>query len=485
MILLCAAFAAGIGVCSRLAPPLLAAASASLLFVALLLRRRRAACAMGLVAAVVLLGGLRAAVEPSFPGWLLLRAPRITELTGTVVSYPSLGVDRIRFAVQPDELRDKVLVTWRGAGSTAGTVRYGDRVRLEGRAERPGTFDGFDYAEYLARQGIFATMTVEAQGLTVLGARRGILRLGDQIRQAFLRRLQERLSPADFALAQSYVFGDRYALSDEVQEAFTRTGLVHILAVSGMHLAILLAGAWWGLRALHLRPALAYPLLAIAVLAAVWIIGPWISFARSALLFAFIGLGSVLADLGLALPSAVRPLNALAAAALALLLMSPSALFDVGFQLSVAATAGLLVFAPRHRRGARPQFLRRLTSAATSLFLVSLAAQAGAAPIIASQFGRLQIWTAVTGLVAIPLSTLALWCGVMAIAVSSFGPVADFAAHGFGWTLRAFETFVVASSWLPWTTLPADGRIGLWIAGLSVLLASTRFLASCRDSIGI
>jgi competence protein ComEC len=485
MALVVAAFVVGVFVASRVsAPPfLLAAAALGTVAAAVLLRRPRCVRTIALLASVVMLGILRSDADPRFPDWLLLRAPRVTEITGSVVSYPSLGVDRIRFAVQPDDLPGKVLATWECPGSPAGAVHYGDRVRLVGRTERPGIFDGFDYAAYLERQGVFATMSVEAPSLSHFGARSSVLRTGDRVRQTFLGLLQRRLRPDDFALAQSYVFGDRFALSDETEEAFASTGLVHILAVSGMHLAVLLAGAWWVLRALRLRPAFAYPLLAIGVLAAVWIIGPWISFARSALLFAFIAAGGVLADLGLTLRSAVRPMNALAAAALVLLLVQPNSLFDVGFQLSVAATAGLLVFAPHPtgsapRRGQvaadRPRLARRLRRAASSLFLVSLSAQAGAAPILAWQFDKLQCWTAITGLVAIPVSSLALWLGVVALAVSAVGPISGIATSAFGWSLRAFESVVVAAERLPWTTLPADGRIGLWLAGLVVFLACAR-----------
>ncbi|MCX6100574.1 MAG: ComEC/Rec2 family competence protein [Candidatus Bipolaricaulota bacterium] len=310
-------------------------------------------------------------------------------------------------------------------------------------------------------------MWVEFQDLSILGVRPGVLRAGDQVRQTLLGSLRQRLTPAEFALAQSYVFGDRYALSDETEEAFARTGLMHILAVSGMHLTILLAGVWWALRAFNVRPAVAYLLLAVIVLAAVWIIGPWVSFVRSALLFFFVAAGSVLADLGLILRSSVRPMNALAAAAFV----------DVGFQLSVAATAGLLLFAPRPGWPVFPRLprpLARASRAGTSLLFVSLAAQAGAAPIIAFQFEKLQIWTAVTGIVAIPLSSVALWFGIVALAVTPLGFLAGIAARTFGWSLQAFESVVVAAARLPWSSVPTDGRVGIWLAGLVSLLYVAR-----------
>ncbi|MEI6171493.1 MAG: ComEC/Rec2 family competence protein [bacterium] len=474
------ALAAGLVVASAstLPPPpaLWVGVGAACLVLAVALRRTTARRAI-LFGCIAILGLLRGAAEPDVPEWLALRAPRISEVTGTIVSYPSLGVDRIRFVVKPDELPKRILATWDCPLAAAGSVHYGDRVRLAGRAERPGTFDGFDYAEYLERQDIFATMWVESAGLTRLGHESGVLRWGDQLRQAFLSSLQQRLPPGEFALAQSYIFGDRFALSDETEEAFARTGLMHILAVSGMHLAVLLAGVWLVLRALHVRPAVAYLVVVLVVLAAVWIIGPWISFLRSALLFLFVAAGSVLADLGFILRASIRPMNALAAASCTLLLAQPACLFDVGFQLSVAATAGLLAFAPRRGWPAfarLPRFLAATPRLAASLLLVSLAAQAGAAPILALQFEKLQMWTAVTGILAIPLSTVALWAGVVAIACSAWGPIAAATAQAFGLTLRLFEGVVIAAARLPGSAVPSDGRVGLWLAGLVVVLYFAR-----------
>jgi ComEC/Rec2-related protein len=457
------------------------------LVLAVALRRTTARRAL-LLGCIAILGLLRGAAESDVPEWLALRASRLFEVTGTIVSYPSLGGDRIRFVVEPDELPKRILATWDCAQAAAGSVHYGDRVRLAGRAERPGTFDGFDYAEYLERQDIFATMWVGSAGLSRLGHESGVLRWGDRLRQTFLGSLQQRLAPEEFALAQSYIFGDRFALSDETEDAFARTGLMHILAVSGMHLAVLLAGVWLALRALHVRPAVAYVVVALVVLAAVWIIGPWISFLRSALLFLFVAAGSVLADLGFVLRASIRPMNALAAASCTMLLAQPTCLFDVGFQLSVAATAGLLAFAPRRGWPAfsrLPRFLAATARFAASLVLVSLAAQAGAAPILALQFEKLQMWTAVTGILAIPLSTVALWAGIVAIACSAWGLVAGATAQAFGLTLRLFEGAVIAAARLPASAVPSDGRVGLWLAGLVVFLYFARDVVVRRPRLAI
>jgi len=176
-----------------------------------------------------------------------------------------------------------------------------------------------------------------------IGERGGILRIGDGIRQSILSRLREGLSSDDAALAQGLLLGDRSALPDEIEEAFRKTGLMHVLAVSGLHLGIVLGGVWFILRRLGTRPAIAYPLVGTVVLIVLWIVGPRVSLIRAGLLFGFLALGSVLADFGLITKGSIRPLNGLASAGLAILAANPGQLYDAGFQLTFAATGAILV----------------------------------------------------------------------------------------------------------------------------------------------
>jgi len=83
--------------------------------------------------------------------------------------------------------------------------------------------------------------------------------------------------------------------------------------------------------------------------------------------------------------------------------------------------------------------------------------------------------------VAIPVSSLALWLGVIALVASPLGSIADVAAAVFGWSLRAFESIVLAASNLPWTSLPTDPRVGIWIGGLVLLLAAARWVLSALE----
>jgi len=450
------------------------ALSAAALATGLLLFRRPHGRRGALLAAVLLLGVLRIAGERPFPERLRLLTPQLREVEGTVVSYPSIGSSYVTFVLEPDVLPGRLRVTWYHEGPPFRVVHCGDRVHVAGSAKIPEPFDGFDYPDYLARQGIFATMIADGTELEVIGANGSSLsRWGDRLRQSILERLDRQLPVDESAMARSLLFGDRTALADEIEDAFSRTGLMHLLAVSGLHLGIFLGGAWWIVRRLGLRPRWAYPLVGLLVLVALWVVGPRVSLVRASLLFAFLALGSVLADLGLILRRSIRPLNGLAAAAIALLAARPGALYDAGFQLTFAATASILIlFAPPFdwqvriaRYAERFGRLRAPIRGALTLGAVAVAAQAGAAPVVAWHFESIHPLSIAANLIVVPLAGLALWCGFGAIVLSGTSWL-RFAAVPLSAVLSGLKAIVVGLSRLPLSQLEVPRWMGVWLGGL-------------------
>jgi competence protein ComEC len=482
-------FAAGIATGTALGPdlpiavPLSVAAGAT----ALALRRSRARYAWFAVA--ILSFGTSIALCPAeFPSWLLTRTSGLREITGTVVSYPEWGGNRVRFVLRPESLPGRVLVDWRRADSDPPDLFYGDRVVVSGTARLPEVFDGFDYPSYLHRQGIFAT--VFAESCVVTGVSTGWLRAGDVLRQRLLERLSDRLSASELALAQSLFFGDRSALDDEVETAFSRSGMMHLLAVSGLHLGILLAGFWFVLRRLGLRPAVSYPVVACVALAFLWLVGPRVSLLRASLLFCFLASGSVLADLGWILRRSIRPLDGLAAAAILLLILRPSSLLDVGFQLTFAATWALLWIGRMPRwKAARERWSLRHAARCRwplrrggELLLVSLSAQAGAAPVIALHFGALHPWSALAGLAAIPLAAASLWFGLLTVLLSSVPVLGQVTARTLGGCLAALTWAIGTFGALPGSEIAVSPVLGVWMIGATLFLLLGANYSSSVDS---
>jgi len=424
----------------------------------------------GLLLVVLLLGILRCSQIPAFPDWLIRRAPGIREATGTVASYPNIGDTSISFTLTPNDLPACLQVTWL-CEQPLGQVHFGDTVCVRGSAQLPEAFDGFDYPAYLARRNVFAT--VFADGVVLFDAvpkRFSVWAWGDRVRQRLLASFRAVMSAEISAMAQSLMFGDRSALPEDIEEAFSRTGLMHLLAVSGLHLGIFLGGAWWGLRLVGARPRVAYPIVGLLVLVALVVVGPRVSLVRAALLFAFLALGSVLADCGLILRRWIHSLNGLASAAIAILLIRPGALYDAGFQLTMAATGSILIAFSASGWGthllSRPRIVRLRTGWLwlARLLVVSAAAQAGAAPVIAWHFQAFHPLSVAVNLVAVPLAGLSLWAGLLAVFLSATR-VATVATIPFvvllGW-LKSIVCWLARSPVVEWVVCPG---IGIWMAG--------------------
>jgi competence protein ComEC len=471
------AYATGAGIGIQiplfLPPATVYGAAAALLVLSVLGGRRRRRLLSGLLVSIALLGFMRAQAV-KLPETLYRRASYLTEVTGTIVSYPELARDSTAFEFAPDHLPGKIRITCFWNDTEPARLFYGDRLFLTGKVRIPERFGEFDYRAYLARRGIFATMTVEGKtGAERIGTGGNTaMRWGDRTRQRLFAELEESFSPVEAGLVRSLLLGERSALEPELEEGFRRTGLMHLLAVSGLHLSVFLAGFWALLRLSGLRPALTYPVIGLFVLGALWVVGPRVSLIRAALLFAFLGFGSVLADLGATLRCWVRPSRGLAAAALVILAVRPGALFDAGFQLSFGATGGILFVLRRsstlwnwmnERMGGGAR--RRILHYPFTLLLVSAAAQMGALPFMLYHFATFHPYILLANLIAIPLVTGVLWISVFTViclCVSGTSLMTTLLQS----VLRSLIGVVEWLAALPGCQLAAPPWMGIWVGGM-------------------
>ena len=333
-----------------------------------------------------------------------------------VVSDPREAGATYRLEVEPRPsavdaaaaLPDRVLVTLR-PGSTlvrqrdAPYFRYGDVLRLEGTLEMPPRFADFDYQEYLARQGIAAVMSFPRATLVEEGQGSWALGRVYALRHRLAESLQEALPQPQAALAQAVSLGIRGDLPDGVREDFLETGTGHLLAISGLHVGVLLGVALAASRAAlgGGRWYLLAPLLLLWLYALLSGMAPPVVRA------------SIMGTLFLAARFSGRPgagLPALSVAAGVMAGLDPSLLRDVSFQLSFTAMAGLLIVAPPIEahlnallesrladRGPLPRWSKGLAAA----LAVGVAATVATLPLLAFTFHRIS-------LLGIPATMLAL-----------------------------------------------------------------------------
>ncbi|MDE2900205.1 MAG: ComEC/Rec2 family competence protein, partial [Chloroflexota bacterium] len=411
-----------------------------------------AACAAAVLLAAGAWWGDRSAGHDVDAGLRPLFLEEQVTLRGLVLSDPERDGTAYRFqlgALEHDtgggwrHIDGRVQVTAQPGAAMAAEraaphVRYGDRLILTGGIESPPVFDDFDYREYLAGQGVGAVARFPSLVLSGDGEGNPILERVYAVRAAFSESLQRSLSEPASALARSLLLGQRRGLPEPVREAFIETGTSHLLAISGLHVAIML-GAALALGRLAFGGARWALLLALA---AVWayalVSGMSPSVTRAAVMGSVFLLARALGREGASLP-------ALAAAAAVMTALDPRVLGNVSFQLSFTAVAGLLLLAPpleaRLSRAAERVTgydgqLASLGRATASALAAGIAATLGTLPLVALVFERVSY-------LGIPVTLLALPALPLALATSAVAALA-----GVVWAPLG-----AAAGWLAWAPL--------------------------------
>lgn len=350
------------------------------------------------VRAEAVLGGARAAIETHFEGRLLTSPLSLPDgghrlmVVGQAVSPRSTrrATVRVSFGVHPSPKEANRVLERLGAG---------DRVELFGRLWRPSPplDEGLPDARIaLASRGVDFRGSVKSARLvrgTPANRRRGI----DRARVWVRTRLDGHFSAATGGLLRALLLGDRSALSPATTRALRRSGLMHLVAVSGLHVGLLWFAAQGGLRRFGLHHPASGLLVVLLPLGYGLAVGGRPSVVRAVAAVAIVAAGRSLGRDG-------KALNTLALLAAGAVVYRPVWVLDPSFQLSFAATAGILLF-QRSIAGCIP-----LPAPVATPLAVSLAAYTATAPIVAWHFG----WLAPVGLwanvAAVPLCALIL-CG--------------------------------------------------------------------------
>lgn len=230
--------------------------------------------------------------------------------------------------------------------------------------------------------------------------------------RAGLHDLCQNLPDEPAGLLPGLVLGDTSALSPRVEQEFVTAGLAHLTAVSGGNLAVACGAVLLLLRVVRLGPRLSAVAAGLCLAGFLVLVGPEPSVLRAGLMAAVALLALALGRRGSALP-------ALAFAVCVLVVADPAMATDFGFALSVFATAGLVLLAPRWaaalvRRGVPPGFAEGLA--------VPLAAFLVTAPVLAGMAGTVSVVSVLTNVLAAPVVAPATVLGVLATVIGPWWP---------------------------------------------------------------
>ena len=377
--------------------------------------------------------GLRAVCEAQAPP--AVPEDKLVRVLGQVVTGPEAGAGqgeskRTRFrlavhSVDASAFEARALVN---VAEGVPDLAPGDEVALSARLFLPRGFanPGLPDARLLSKaQGVdlLASVRTTADIQIVSGVKGWSVRprrLAFRLRSAMARAINQRLSDPAAAFVRTMVLGERAETSPEVEEGFRAAGATHVLSVSGLHLAVVVALVFGLLRRLALLvPKLALRANATALAAALslpavvlysLLTGEAIATLRSAFMAAA-ALGAMLVNRPFSLSASI------AFAALVLLVQSPLVLLDISFQLSFASVIALGFFAQRFAPAAPPRGARRWRRALGWLgrcLAVSSVASLSTMPLVAHHFGEVTPAAPVGNLVLVPLVELAvLPCGLV------------------------------------------------------------------------
>ena len=242
---------------------------------------------------------------------------------------------------------------------------------------------------------------------------KSLARLAEQVRKQYESYMAQAMPKQDAAAIFAMLFGGYQGIRPELLEAFTITGIVHILSVSGSHITLMAGTANIVGRFLHMSPRATAALATGVILFYSLLAGAIPPVIRSALM-------GILTLLALTAGRERDAQHILGLVALGLLLYSPLWLFDISFQLSFGATAGLLYLAPPLRESLR----KLLPVFVADSLAVTIGAQLSVLPIIAWYFNVLSLSSLLANLVIAPIVEWIIVAGLLAGLLASLLPLA-------------------------------------------------------------
>jgi ComEC/Rec2-related protein len=294
-----------------------------------------------------------------------------------------------------------------------------------------------------------------------------VLRVSERVRDAARRRALESLAPERAGLLAGMALGDTSLLPHELERDFRAAGLTHLMAVSGANLAVVLAAGLW-LAGVGGAGRRALAVIGIALMVMLVVVTRW----EPSVLRAGVMAGLVL--LGVASGRGPGGRRALCLAVVVLLLADPGLAGALGFQLSVAATAGVLWLGPATARALPDRIPERIRKGVG----MTLGAQATAVPALAVVFGSVSLAGLPANLLGLPLAGGPMLLGVVAAATA---PVAPWVAH---LACRLADPFLAAliavARWaagLPGGSVPLGGparAVPAAVVGLGLLAVAWR-----------
>lgn len=398
------------------------------------------------------------------------------EWRGVVAEEPDIRQGRTNLVVAAGEIilesgtrpvSGKVLVSV----SRYPEYRYGDLLELSGKLQIPESDAEFSYRDYLSKDGIYSQswypkiIFLEADKGNFIKSR--LL----SFKSFFIERLSLVLPEPQNSFLAGLLVGAKRAMPDWLQDAFKITGITHIVAISGFNISIItrILGGYLQKR---IGPVFSSLAVILVVAGFVIITGAQASVVRASIM-------GLLAILALNLGRAGFAGNILLFAGAFMVLRQPQTLvFDVGFQLSFLATAGLIFLSEEMERVLRPvpEFMELRSSLASTL-----SAQIFVLPLLIYYFDRLSIISPLTNLLILPAIPATMLLGFVSGILALIWLPLSYLSVWITWLFLSYQIWVAEFfSRLPFAAVSVKTMPVSWIAVYYLILFLAVFIIFVR-----
>ena len=310
-------------------------------------------------------------------------------------------------------------------------------AKLEG-IQKPLNPHQFDYSKYLELKQVYHQLYLTQEELLPLSnSKTTIYGYADQLRSLInIKLIAAGFKDDALSIINALLLGQRQNIDKTIYNNYVNSGTIHILAVSGLHVGIIL----WILNFLF-KPLLYFkygnylrPIILVSILWTFAIIaGLSPSVTRAVAMFSII-------SIAMHLKRPTNIYNTLVISAFVILLFKPTFLFEVGFQMSYLAVLGIVSVQPILYKLWKPKYL--VTDKLWQIFTVTLAAQAGVVPISLFYFHQFPGLFFISNIVVIPFLGLILGFGLLIIALALMNILPDFIVTAYSFVIDSLNAFI-------------------------------------------
>ena len=347
---------------------------------------------------------------------------RYVTVFGTVDEFPveyetAFGEKTAKYVVKLSKIRvvnefyetDKKIIVY---SEGEATVEIGDTVMLRGMLEKPDVNmnpGGFNYREYLKTEKTAGIMRLKDGSVT--GRQFSIFYDFKKLRQNFIGRITECMPDGKDTLVRALVLGDKADMDADVQKIFSGSGIAHALALSGMHLSVLITFVMFFISREKIRIRARAFICAVAVILYVPVAGFSPSLVRAGIMMLFM-LGGTL------FKRRYDTATAIVFAATVILFENPFAIKSISFQLSFISTIGIVYFSiPLYAMLKKRISLNQIAGFVLFAVISTLTSVVVTLPIVATSFNCISFYGVFGNLLIVPLMELLFSGGIVMLII--------------------------------------------------------------------